>query len=588
EQDPGFSIQPDGRSRQLYFPMKQWTGVHSLHIANLESSGFVALPQPSAGTVSGTVYGPGLEPLEGANVNVSGYGVLSVVTGPDGAFVMPQVPGGWQRITARKDDYRTTVSDAVYVGAGQTVSIMLELEDSSPPVLTGTPAVGVGIGEPVQATVSRDGWLYLVPESVLPVPAQLEAAAVSTSVYAVRTGVAAHIPAFLHTSGFVEGRYMLYAVDGRGRVSAGSPVLLLSANQSVVDNEDPLVRYAGTWATTRNDDRHIGSSAVTATTDGASLEIPFYGSRAQLLGVRFHTHGKAAIYIDGEYRTTVDNYRASWKAQEVIFDTGPLPEGAHIIRYERIGEKNPASSNYFIHFDALRIMTAAQLPPVANRVGKGPVAIGTPVAAASSKSATLYLVPRSTSVSRSAIEAAGAAANGASVTVTAAAYGLLDTIGFSPGLYSVYAIDAKGDVSEALPPIPVIDPDETIVDSAGPVVYYSGTWYTTSNDIRHIGNSAVTAMNDGAYVDIPFYGKRAQLLGIRFHTHGKAAIYIDGEYRTTVDNYLASWKAQEVIFDTGELPEGLHTIRYERIGEKNPASSNYLVHFDALRAIDGP
>jgi hypothetical protein len=34
EQDPGFAIQPDGRSRQLYFPMKQWTGVHALHIAH--------------------------------------------------------------------------------------------------------------------------------------------------------------------------------------------------------------------------------------------------------------------------------------------------------------------------------------------------------------------------------------------------------------------------------------------------------------------------------------------------------------------------------------------------------------------------
>ncbi|MBD2863121.1 heparinase II/III domain-containing protein [Paenibacillus oceani] len=588
EQEPGFTIGPDGRSGQLYFPMKQWTGAHTLHLANLEASGFAALPQLMAGTVSGTVYGPGLEPLDGANVNVSGFGGFSAVTGPDGAFVLPQVPGGWQRVTAKKDGYRTTVSDAVYVEAGQTVSVPLKLDDNSPPMLTGAPAVGAGIGESIQAASSRDGWLYLVPESVPPVPSQLETAVVSAAVYAARAEAAAHIPALLDTSGFAAGRYLLYAVDGRGRVSAGSLVWLLSTVQEIVDNEDSLVGYSGTWTTTRNDDRHIGSSAVTATSDGAYAEIPFYGARAQLLGVRFHTHGKAAIYVDGEYRTTVDNYRASWKAQEVLFDTGELPEGAHIIRYERLGEKNAASSNYLIHFDALRVMTAAQLPPVAARVGEGPVAVGSPVAATSSKSATLYLVPRSTSAIRSAIEAAAAGAGGSSVTVTASAYGLLDTTGFSPGLYSVYAIDANGVLSEPLPPIPVIDPGATIVDSAGPVVYYSGSWYTTNNDSRHIGNSAVTAMNNGAYADIPFYGKRAQLLGVRFHAHGKAAIYIDGEYRTTVDNYRAAWKAQEIIFDTGALPEGLHTIRYERIGEKNPAASDYLVHFDALRVTNEP
>ncbi|GAA3405656.1 heparinase II/III family protein [Paenibacillus hodogayensis] len=588
EQDPGFVIEPDGGSRQLYFPMKQWSGAPTLYIANLEASGVVTLPPLSPGTVSGTVYGPELAPLGGANVNVSGYGDLSAVTGPDGGFVLSPAPGGWQRVTAKKDGYRTTVSDAVYVGAGHTAVVTLELEDDSPPLLTGAPAVGVGVGEQVQATSSRDGRLYLVPESVPPVPTQLEAATVNTAVYATRTAASAQTPAFLDTSGFAAGRYMLYAADNSGRVSAGKTIWLLPKHQQIVDNEDPLVRYSGTWATTKGDDRHIGSSAVTATADGAYVDIPFYGDRAQLLGVRFNTHGKAAIYIDGEYRTTVDNYLASWKAQQIIFDTGLLPEGAHVIRYERTGEKNPASSNYLIHFDALRNMTAELLPPTAGLVGKGPVAIGTPVTATSSKSASLYLVPRSTAVSRSAIEAAGASANGSSATVTASTYGLLDTTGFAPGLYSVYAIDANGALSEALPPIAVIDPGEKLVDSASPVVYYSGTWYTTNNDSRHIGNSAVTAMSNGAYADIPFYGERAQLLGVRYNAHGKAAIYIDGEYRTTVDNYLASWKAQQVIFDTGLLPEGLHTIRYERIGEKNPASSDYWIHFDALRVIESP
>lgn len=40
-----------------------------------------------------------------------------------------------------------------------------------------------------------------------------------------------------------------------------------------------------------------------------------------------------------------------------IFKTGPLAEGAHVIRFEAIWQRNPASTKNYISFDALKAST---------------------------------------------------------------------------------------------------------------------------------------------------------------------------------------------------------------------------------------
>ncbi|MDF2651036.1 MAG: Endopygalactorunase-like protein, partial [Paenibacillus sp.] len=71
---------------------------------------------------------------------------------------------------------------------------------------------------------------------------------------------------------------------------------------------------------------------------------------------RNNVYGKAKVYVDGEYKTTIDYYNASALHQQELYDTGVLAEGVHVIRMEATWTKNAASGNYYISFDVLKVL----------------------------------------------------------------------------------------------------------------------------------------------------------------------------------------------------------------------------------------
>lgn len=91
--------------------------------------------------------------------------------------------------------------------------------------------------------------------------------------------------------------------------------------------------------------------------------------------------------------------------------------------------------------------TSDTTAPNLSGVTAGPVVIGANIAATSNEAGYLYLVPATTAVNKTAIEAAGTASNGQKVAATANVSANLITTNFAAGNYKVYAIDASGNVS---------------------------------------------------------------------------------------------------------------------------------------------
>ncbi|GAA3405769.1 carboxypeptidase regulatory-like domain-containing protein [Paenibacillus hodogayensis] len=582
EHDPGFEIRADGSSEQMFFPSKQWTGAHTFEIGNIErASELTGNPgNLRTGTVTGSVYAEG-EPVVGAAVHPTGYGTPSALTDNSGRFTLAGVPEGRQRVTVSAPGYALNVSQAVYVTQGQTANIALSLTGRLPPVLTNITPNGAVAGDPVHATSSSDGHIYLVPSGT-PRQAQaieLAATPVSGAVYGVKAAATAQVPVELSTSGLAPGYYTLYAINQTG-VSTGSPIVLVPGDMTVIQDTYSLIRYSGTWLKLESAS-YSGGTMMLGRVKGDYADIPFYGSSAKIVADLHTARGKGNIYVDGVFKTTVDFYSPTIKYRQELFDTGPLSEGVHVIRIEVTGEKQAASSGINVSFDSLLVFKNRY---ALTDTTAGAVAVGQTVAATSPKSGALHLVPEATADNRAAIEAA-AAAGGRTVSITAGAAGHIDTTSLPLGWYRLYAVDSRGDVSLGSGPIAVINPlaQAANIDDNDPLVLYKGDWRTYLSPL-YAGGSLVLGFQGGSSAEIPFYGTRAKLVGDKRPLRGKGAVYVDGVYKATVDFYNPTTIIyKQEVFDTGLLPAGPHTIRIVTLWEKNEAATGYYVPFDELR-----
>ncbi|MGH3116246.1 MAG: gamma-glutamyltransferase family protein [Gaiellales bacterium] len=119
------------------------------------------------------------------------------------------------------------------------------------------------------------------------------------------------------------------------------------------------------------------------------------------------------------------------------------------------------------------------------------------------------------------------------------------------------------------------------IDNTDQVVSYDGDWqeYAVS---RAYGGSWHTGFTADGLVEIPFTGTRARYFATKGPRSGRGDVYVDGEYQTTVDFYEPSQTIRLMVFDTGELDPGNHTIRVEVTGTGNPEADLKVITFDAL------
>jgi hypothetical protein len=118
------------------------------------------------------------------------------------------------------------------------------------------------------------------------------------------------------------------------------------------------------------------------------------------------------------------------------------------------------------------------------------------------------------------------------------------------------------------------------VEENNPSLVYLGRWYANANP-AHSGGKAALATDAGSKVTLNFNGTGVSWLAYRDEWSGVARVYVDGQEKTTIDNYLAP-AGQRVAYSIGGLPSGPHTLTIEATGTHNQSSKGSWVWLDAF------
>ena len=114
-------------------------------------------------------------------------------------------------------------------------------------------------------------------------------------------------------------------------------------------NTDPRVTYEGKWVAEAYD-RAYGGQVVVCHDEGAAVEVTFEGWFVRLVAARYWTCGRCAIYLDGEYRGTV-NLHSEWPRYNYTVFWSFLPCGQHTLRLVNLGEPGSRYPYHFVNVD---------------------------------------------------------------------------------------------------------------------------------------------------------------------------------------------------------------------------------------------
>lgn len=98
----------------------------------------------------------------------------------------------------------------------------------------------------------------------------------------------------------------------------------------------------------------------------------------------------------------------------------------------------------------------------------------------------------------------------------------------------------------------------TKVDSSSSRIAYTGVWETIQNS-DYYGGSAVKSNDSTAYAQLTFVGTAARWYGSKATNLGRANVYLDGEFVSTITVY-GQPETDVLLYEVTELTPGTHTI----------------------------
>ena len=120
---------------------------------------------------------------------------------------------------------------------------------------------------------------------------------------------------------------------------------ILSRRTKIVGSASPEMKYAGGWKEKTNAKEYYEGRLMESGNAGDSVEFQFTGPDIYWRALRSPESGLADVYIDGEYRKTVDCYspRATVSENFVYIKTGLDPDKPHTIKIVVKGAQHPKS-----------------------------------------------------------------------------------------------------------------------------------------------------------------------------------------------------------------------------------------------------
>jgi hypothetical protein len=140
------------------------------------------------------------------------------------------------------------------------------------------------------------------------------------------------------------------AFDIQGTPVAGG----VSAGTGRVEQNNAAMTFTGHWYA-NNNPALSGGSAALAVDAGARASLAFTGSGVSWITYQDQWSGMARVYIDGDLKTTLDNYASPARTGVAAYTIGGLGSGAHTITIEVTGSRNASSQGSWVWIDAFDV-----------------------------------------------------------------------------------------------------------------------------------------------------------------------------------------------------------------------------------------
>ena len=118
------------------------------------------------------------------------------------------------------------------------------------------------------------------------------------------------------------------------------------------------------------------------------------------------------------------------------------------------------------------------------------------------------------------------------------------------------------------------------VDQGDHRIATRGSWTTYSAPALAGGSYMFTNATGNEYA-IAFNGTRLDLLATVGPKYGIASVSVDGAAAVPVDFYAASTATQRIVYTTGDLAPGAHTVHVVCTGQRNASATDAYVGLDA-------
>jgi hexosaminidase len=122
---------------------------------------------------------------------------------------------------------------------------------------------------------------------------------------------------------------------------------------------DDTFTYSGSWSYGTGGARQFQRDDHYSSSAGSLAEFRFTGNQIRLFASRAANHGRAAVSVDGGPETTVDLYAPTRVDQTLVFASGLLAPGTHVLRVRVLNTAGAASSGTAVTVDKVEVSRAA-------------------------------------------------------------------------------------------------------------------------------------------------------------------------------------------------------------------------------------
>ncbi len=418
-----------------------------------------------------------------------------------------------------------------------------------------------------------------------------------------------------------------YRVKAHNRAGAAGPYSPVFGYTGHTTADNTSGTYSAGWASSSTMSGYLNSTVNYTTTDNAEVSYAFTGTGVQVIGATNNDHGFADVYIDNQFQKRIDTYSATHEKQRPLFTKLGLTSGAHTIKIVAKRQKRAASSDYYTDIDAFRTLDSPTVSDDDNDVaaiysagwsssGNVPGYANTSAHWSATTDAWVEYGFSGTSVAwyggtnsehgyadvyiDGAFESTVDTYSATNVTGVK----LFEKAGLRPSPFGhTIRIVVKG-TRRAASSGNDVDVDRFVVTN--PHGTYDDNWaasYSGSDAIRSTStqwnwpqgvtgaylSTAALSSTEGADTTFSCWCTNLEWIASTGPDRGRADVYVDGNLRSTVDQYSAAPTRQVSVFEAQNLaPNQRHTIRIVVAGTKNASSTGTTVEVDAFRHYVGP